>query len=619
MVLRTRRTAFYLALVVATTVLFTLLYNTGMAVWEGRPQPLYRSLEVVIQSFTTTGYGEDSPWQSLQMNVLVITMQLAGIGLILTGVDVFAVPWLRGALTPTPPESIDVGPGHVVICAYTARTEAFITELKARGRAYALVEPDAETARELHDEGYRVIHGDPESTAALENAGIGTARTVVADSTDDANASIVLAARDANPDVRAITLVTDIDLARYHRAAGADEVLSPRQLLGRSLIDEIPTAVATDVADGVTLGEDFELIEVTVAAESHVCGRQFKEIRVRERFGVNVIGAWIGTDFETPIDPEMRLDAGTQLLVVGAPDRIETFREATAAAVRTFPSQRILLVGYGDSGRAAYEALARTRSRVTVLDAEASGSRGSAIGADRSSTEADRSSTEADETEADETEADETEAGGSARRADETSSVSTTTSGAVETTDAVDLEDDVVDVVGDARDPTVLEAAGITEASVLVLTIGDDTTAIFTTLIARELNPDLDIVVRANDDANVEKLYRAGADYVQSLATVSGRMLASTVFEDEEVLTYDKRINVVRLPASSLGGSTIAGANVRGRTGCTIVAVVRGGATIHGFDPHTFEIQSNDELILVGTDDDVIRFEREFDESPPPS
>jgi Trk K+ transport system NAD-binding subunit len=175
-------------------------------------------------------------------------------------------------------------------------------------------------------------------------------------------------------------------------------------------------------------------------------------------------------------------------------------------------------------------------------------------------------------------------------------------------------DDDVIDVVGDARDPAVLEAADISEASVLVLTIGDDTTAIFTTLIARELNPDLNIVVRANDDANVEKLYRAGADYVQSLATVSGRMLASTVFEDEEVLAYDKRINVVRLPAGSLGGSTIADADVRGRTGCTIVAVVRGGATIHGFDPHTFEVESDDELILVGTDDDVLRFEHEFGE-----
>src|SRR6056297_3470646 len=93
-----RRTTYYLALVFVTTLVFTGVYNVGMAVWEGRPQPLYRSLEVVIQSFTTTGYGEDAPWQTPQMNLLAILMQLAGIGLILTAVDIVAVPWLRDAL-----------------------------------------------------------------------------------------------------------------------------------------------------------------------------------------------------------------------------------------------------------------------------------------------------------------------------------------------------------------------------------------------------------------------------------------------------------------------------------------------------------------------------------------
>ena len=142
MPLRTRRTVYYLALVVATTMLFTLVYNVGMATWEGRPQPLYRSLEVVIQSFTTTGYGEDAPWRTPQMNLLAITMQLAGIGLILTAVDVFAVPWLRDALTPSAPESAGDLRDHVIVCGHTPRTDAFVSELDARGRPYVLVEPD---------------------------------------------------------------------------------------------------------------------------------------------------------------------------------------------------------------------------------------------------------------------------------------------------------------------------------------------------------------------------------------------------------------------------------------------------------------------------------------------
>jgi Trk K+ transport system NAD-binding subunit len=547
MPLRTRRTVYYLALVVATTLLFTLVYNVGMATWEGRPQPLYRSLEVVIQSFTTTGYGEDAPWRTPQMNLLAITMQLAGIGLILTAVDVFAVPWLRDALAPTAPTSAPDLRNHVVICEHTPRTEAFVSELDARDRAYVLVERDEERAARLHEEGYRVVHGDPESTDVLRAAGIESARAVVVDAADDTSASIALSARDARSDVRVTTLIEDATLARYHRAAGADEVLSPRQLLGESLARQVPTTVTADVADGIEIGDvddDFELVELTVAADSDLHGRTFGEARLRERFGVNVIGAWFDGDFQTPVGMDERLAARTRLLVAGESKRIEALGEATASTVRRFGPQRIVIAGYGDSGRASAAALEDTGAELTVLDAR-------------------------------------------------------------EATD--------VDVVGDARDPETLDAAGIEDASALIVSVGDDTTAIFVTLIARELNPDLYIVVRANEEDDVQKLYRAGGDYVQSLATISGRMLASTVLEDEEVLAYDKGINVVRLPAGTLVGSTIADERVRTETGCTVVAVVREDETVTDFDPEAFTLETGDEVIIAGTDEATTRFERTFD------
>jgi Trk K+ transport system NAD-binding subunit len=538
-----RRISYYLVLVAATTLLFAGVYNVGMATWEGRPQPLYRSLEVVVQSFTTTGYGEDAGWQTPQMNFLVIAMQLTGIGLILTAVDVFAVPWLRDALTPTAPTSVSEPNDHVVICEHTPRTDAFVEELDARGRDYVLVVSDEAAATELHEAGYEVVHGDPESTEVLSNALIGAALAVVVDAPDDASASIVLSARELRPDVPVVTLVEDASLARYHRAAGADEVLSPRQLLGRSLAEQVPTAVTTDVADGVTIGDDFELVELTVAADSDLAGRAFGEARLRERFGVNVIGAWFDGDFETPVDEADVLVARTRLLVAGEPAQVSALGEATRATVRSFAPQRIVVAGYGDSGRAAADALSGAGSHLSVLDVE---------------------------------------------------------------------EAEGVDVVGDARDPAVLEAAGIEDASALIVTVAEDTTAVFATLIARELNPDLHVVVRANEEADVQKLYRAGGDYVQSLATVSGRMLASTVFDDEEVLAYDKRINVVRLPVGGLAGSTIVDERVRSETGSTVVAVVRDGERITDFDPATFTFETDDEVIIAGTDEATTRFERRF-------
>ncbi|WP_136718422.1 potassium channel family protein [Halorientalis salina] len=539
-----RRATYYMALVALTTVTFTVVYNVGMTVWEGRSQPWFRSLEIVFQTFTTTGYGEDAPWDSLQMNLLVIVMQLAGIGLILTAVDVFAKRWLQKILTPTLPSASPDIENHVVVCAYTPRSDAFISELIARDRSYVIIEPDEETATQLHESDYHVINGDPESTTVLEDAGIHRAEALVADAADDSTASIVLSARETNPDVRIVTLVEDRQLAQYHRVAGADEVLSPRQLLGESLARHVPTAVTTSVDEGVTLGEDFELVELTVDRGSDLCDQRFAESRIRSRYGVNVIGAWFDGDFESPVASDRRLGKGTTLLVSGEPDRVNALRDATVSSVRQFSPHEVVIAGFGESGNAAHEVLSETNTRMTVLDTEAKSG---------------------------------------------------------------------VDIVGDARDPDVLRQADIETASAMLVTVGDDTTAIFTTLIAHDLNPDLDIAVRANDQADVEKLYRAGASYVQSLAAVSGRMMASTVFDDEEVLAYDQQIEVVKLPPGDLAGQTLADAAIRSETGCTVVAVERGDEMLTEFDPQTFEFESDDAVVVAGTDESIGKFEAAFD------
>ncbi|MFB6227590.1 MAG: TrkA family potassium uptake protein [Halobacteriales archaeon] len=538
-----RRTVYYFALVVTTTLAFTVVYNTGMDVWESDPQPLYRSLEVVIQSFTTTGYGEDAGWQTPQMNGLVILMQFTGIGLILTAVDVFAVPWLRDALSPAAPESLPELEDHVIICGHTPRTDVLIGALETRDRSYVLLDPDAGVASDLHGEGYRVMQGDPESAAVLEKANIGSAIAVVADAADDTNASIALSATEANPDVRVVSLVEDATLVRYHRLAGTDAALSPRQLLGESLAEEVPTVVTTTAAEGVEIGDDFGLAEISIEPGSELADRPIMEARLRERFGVNVIGVWSDGEFRARIDPTESLDPGTRLLVAGSTDRVAEVREATAATVSDVSDQTVLIAGYGETGGAAYDALADTRADLTVLDIEAS---------------------------------------------------------------------DQVDVVADARDPDGLRAAGIEDTSVLVLTVAEDTTAVFATLIARDLNPDLRIVVRANEEADVRKLYRAGADYVQSLATVSGRMLASRVLEGEDLIPYDTQVSVVRTSAPGLAGRTIADADVRSETGASVIAIIRDGETIPDFDPTTITIDPDDDVVIAGTDEDVTRFERRF-------
>ena len=85
---RRTRFAYYLGVVVTVLLGFTMLYNYGMAVWEGRPQPMLRSLEIVLQTFTTVGYGEDAPWTAPEMYGIVVGMQLSSLVLIFAALPV---------------------------------------------------------------------------------------------------------------------------------------------------------------------------------------------------------------------------------------------------------------------------------------------------------------------------------------------------------------------------------------------------------------------------------------------------------------------------------------------------------------------------------------------------
>ncbi|MDZ7702037.1 MAG: NAD-binding protein [Halobacteriales archaeon] len=164
-----------------------------------------------------------------------------------------------------------------------------------------------------------------------------------------------------------------------------------------------------------------------------------------------------------------------------------------------------------------------------------------------------------------------------------------------------------VDVVADATDADTLLEAGIEIADSLIVALSSDTDTVLATLVARELNPDVQIVARADDDDSVGKIYRAGADYVLALSTVSGRMAASTILEDEEVLTPVRQLEIVRTSAAGLAGESLAGADVRSATGCTIVAIERDGEVLTELDPELV-IEADDTLIVAGTDDAMHEF-----------
>jgi Trk K+ transport system NAD-binding subunit len=539
---RTRLVGYYTIALIGTLVIFTLAYDYGMTAFENRPQPLFQSLQVVTQTFTTVGYGEDAPWTTPVMNFLVVGMQASSLVLIFAALPVFAVPLLEDALATSPPLAIDSLADHVIICTYTPRGEALISELESGDIEYVIVEPDREQATNLYEAGHTVIHGDPESTGTLQNAGIDTATAVVADGSDEVNASIVLAARDTAADVRIFSLVEEGTLAEYHQYAGADRVFSPRQLLGKDLANTARTAISTPLEDVLDLADDFSIVEVPVESDSEVAGQTLADSEIGERTGASMIGAWFDGEFVSPLSADTVLDGGTRLLVLGRDAQLQQLAQLTSSAVQHHRRGRVLIAGFGEVGEAVGDTLTAAGVPWTALDM---------------------------------------------------------------------VDNSGVDIACDVTNPEALREADIEEARTVILALGDDTKAVFATLIIRELNPDVEIVARANETANVRKLYQAGADSVLALASVSGRMVAFELLDGDDGAPSDEQLEAVRTNAPALVGRTLADADVRAQTGVTIIAVERDDDVITGITP-SFTVQSDDELIIVGTDAEISQFTQSF-------
>jgi len=165
----------------------------------------------------------------------------------------------------------------------------------------------------------------------------------------------------------------------------------------------------------------------------------------------------------------------------------------------------------------------------------------------------------------------------------------------------VDIENgEGVDFVGDATKEEVLCEAGIEDATAFVSTVQDDDVAILLVLVARELVPDLDIIARVNDSKNENESRRAGADYVLSLPDISGSMLASEVLR-EEVLSYDRRMKIVRVSGAKYAGKELADTGLAETEG-VVVAVEHDGDIVIDVDSD-FVFEEGDEVLFVGAGD----------------
>jgi K+:H+ antiporter len=200
--------------------------------------------------------------------------------------------------------------------------------------------------------------------------------------------------------------------------------------------------------------------------------------------------------------------------------------------------------------------------------------------------------------------------------------------------------DGVPVVYGDAGRKEVLQHVGVRQAEILVVAISDPVSTRRAVALARELNPELCIIVRTRYMAEVDELYQLGANQVipeefETSVEIFSRALreygvSRNVIQREVEEIRSEGYQMLRsasLPLAELGkiadafgstatdtifigpgspavGKTLKEIDLRNRTGASVTAAIRDGNTQINLGPE-FRIEEDDILVLLGTTEQV--------------
>jgi len=171
---------------------------------------------------------------------------------------------------------------------------------------------------------------------------------------------------------------------------------------------------------------------------------------------------------------------------------------------------------------------------------------------------------------------------------------------------------------GDATQDKVLIEAGIKRAKGIICVLPTDAENLYVILTAKELNQNIYIMSRSEEEESEHRLLQAGADRVMSPYTLGGVRMAMAILRPAmldfiEITTSRQSLELRMEEISICKGSpfiskTLEDSGIRKRYGLIIVAVKKDSGKMI-FNPlANYIIEEGDRLISMGEDENVKQF-----------
>lgn len=308
--------------VLLSQVLTLIVATAGFVVFAGLDW--FDALYMGVITLGTVGYGEVVPLDTVgrAWAMLVITGGFAVLvyaGAVLTSLLLSGD--LRTAFLMQRGERMRKElQNHVIVVGFGRVGRSVVLAILRSGHPCLVVDPDPAKAEAIRAEGALVVVGDGMQEDVLREAGIATARALVAAGPDDpANLVVTLTARALRPDLRVISRVNEVDWQQRMTHAGATAALSPYGDFGAGLA---ASALGKDVVETHVLsGYGLRSEDIIVGSGSGVIGRHPSDL-AREHDDVTILAMRRDAPAGRWRSVEDRIEEGDVLLLMGSDENV---------------------------------------------------------------------------------------------------------------------------------------------------------------------------------------------------------------------------------------------------------------------------------------------------------
>lgn len=308
--------------------------------------------------------------------------------------------------------------------------------------------------------------------------------------------------------------------------------------------EHLATRVSAGIGTAHEVGRFKDLIIVEfLVHDTPLSGLTLRQTELRERTGMNVVGIWESGRFH-PVHPDHVLADTSVPVAVGSKLQVQHLNKLLGAG--TSGKHEVLVIGGGEVGRATAASLKRRDVHVRVLDLDPQ------------------------------------------------------------------LEEELKPycdevIIGNAADRATLERAGIDLVSAVALTTANDAENIHLAVYCRRLRPQLSIVSRITHERNIEAIYRAGADFVLSYASLGCEFIMAYLMGRQPVLVGEGADFFTVVIGKGLKGRTLAQSGIGAKTGLTVIAIEDDESTTTNPTANTV-LKADARLLMLGTNEQREKF-----------